>query len=118
MLLARLGTEMLDSGAAYDRDTSNLVSCALSEAAVNRRRGTRDGYFYEFCFSDAAGRHARRGDGVRDDAVAASTAVRFSRRVLAERDVPAQGRRQVAVPDRRLLAWNIAEDYSGQTVLH
>jgi hypothetical protein len=52
MSLARLGTELLYQWGGYSRTTSALVGTALSEALFLGVE-VKDGFFYEFSFSDA-----------------------------------------------------------------
>jgi len=117
MMLARLGTEMLDQWGGYDRDTSNLVSCALSEALFIGVE-VRDGYFYEFSFSDAAGdtlgavmayamTRWPRVDELFDFRVEYWPSEMYLRKVDGKSPCPIGG----------CSRWNIAEDYSGQTYL-
>src|SRR5258706_9743783 len=54
MSLARLGTAMLDDWGGYDRRTASIISTALSEALFIGVE-VKDGFFYEFSFSDATG---------------------------------------------------------------
>jgi len=54
MSLARLGTEMLDQWGGFDRTRSMLVSTAASELLFLGVE-IKDGFFYEFSFSDLAG---------------------------------------------------------------
>src|SRR5215510_9089447 len=52
MSLARVGTELLHQWGGYDELTSALVGTALSEALFLGVE-IKDGFFYEFSFSDA-----------------------------------------------------------------
>lgn len=54
MGLGRLGTEMLSQWGGYDRLTSTLVGVGLSELLFLGVE-VKDGFYYEFSFSDAAG---------------------------------------------------------------
>jgi hypothetical protein len=54
MSLARAGTEMLHQWGGYNKVTSTLVSTALSELLFLGVE-VKDGFYYEFSFSDAAG---------------------------------------------------------------
>jgi hypothetical protein len=54
MSLARLGTELLHQGGGYDKRTSAFVATALSELLFLGVE-VKDGFYYEFSFSDAAG---------------------------------------------------------------
>jgi len=108
MSLARVGTEMLNQWGGYDRVRSALVSTALSELLFLGVE-VKDGYFYEFSFSDATG-----------DTLGALAALAFS-----------LSPRHDELFDYRVEYWpsseyrrqadggnvNIAEDYSGETYL-
>jgi hypothetical protein len=106
MSLARLGTEMLHQWGGFDKLTSTLVGTALSEALFIGVE-VKDGFFYEFSFSDLTG-----------DTVGALAAVALS-----------LSPRLDELFDYRVEYWpsheyrrqfdggnvNVAEDYSGET---
>jgi len=106
MSLARLGTEMLHQWGGFEKLTSTLVGTALSEALFLGVE-VKDGFYYEFSFSDATG-----------DTLGALAAIALS-----------LSPRLDELFDYRVEYWpsheyrrqfdggnvNIAEDYSGET---
>jgi len=117
MALARAGTELLHQWGGYGKTKASLISTSLALALFIGVE-VRDGFTYEFSFSDATG-----------DALGALAALALSnwprldelfdyrveyfpsrmfRRVVAG-DAPC--------PSGHCSRWNIAEDYSGQTYL-
>jgi hypothetical protein len=108
MSLARVGTEMLHQWGGYDKLTATIVGTALSELLFLGVE-VKDGFFYEFSFSDATG-----------DTLGALAAVALS-----------LSPRLDELFDYRVQYWpsheyrrqfdggnvNIAEDYSGETYL-
>lgn len=54
MSLARAGTEMLSQWGGYDRTTSNIVGTLASELLFTGVE-VKDGFYYEFSFSDLTG---------------------------------------------------------------
>ncbi len=117
MALARLGTYILTSVGGYRRLPSSLFSAAMSEVLFTGVE-VRDGFFYEFSFSDLTG-----------DSVGMVLAVLLDnfprlRELFAYRVEYFPSRsyaRKIAgtspCPFGSCSRWNIAEDYSGQTYL-
>jgi hypothetical protein len=117
MSLARLGTEMLGQWGGYDRTTANLVSTGLAEALFIGVE-VKDGFFYEFSFSDATGdtlgalmafalAQWPRLDELFDYRVQYWPSQMYLRKVDGSSPCPVGG----------CSRWNIAEDYSGETYL-
>jgi hypothetical protein len=115
MSLARLGTEMLSRWGGYDRDRSILVSAAMAEALFIGVE-VKDGFFYEFSFSDLAGdttgalialalQYWPRLDDMFDFRVQYFPSAQYRTEVTSGPRAPFGGK------------LNIAEDYSGQTYL-
>jgi hypothetical protein len=117
MALARLGTYVLTAVGGFNRLKSSIVSALLSELAFTGVE-VRDGFFYEFSFSDLTG-----------DSVGMLLALLFDnfprlRELCAYRVEYFPSRsyaRKIAgtspCPGGSCSRWNIAEDYSGQTYL-
>jgi hypothetical protein len=116
MSLARLGTRILDWG-GFEHGTSNLVGTALSEALFLGVE-VKDGFFFEFSFSDAAGdtvgalmayalERWPRLDELFDFRVEYFPSTMYLRKL--------DGSSPCAVGT--CSTWNIAEDYSGETYL-
>src|SRR5580704_2892418 len=117
MALARLGTYILTSVGGYRRLPSSLFSAAMSEVLFTGVE-VRDGFFYEFSFSDLTG-----------DSVGMVLAVLLDnfprlRELFAYRVEYFPSRsyaRKIAgtspCPFGSCSRWDIAEDYSGQTYL-
>jgi hypothetical protein len=117
MALARLGTYILTSLGGFRRLPSSVVSAIMSELCFIGVE-VRDGFFYEFSFSDLTG-----------DTVGMVLALLLDnmpklREVFAYRveDFPSRAyARKIAGTSPCALGgcsrWNIAEDYSGQTYL-
>ncbi len=115
MSLARLGTEMLDQWGGYDRNKSILVSTAMSELLFIGVE-VKDGFFYEFSFSDLAGdttgavmalalSYFPRLDEMFDFRVQYFPSDQYRNEVTAGPSAPVGGK------------LNVAEDYSGETYL-
>lgn len=113
MSLARLGTELLNQWGGYDRTSSLLVSTAASELLFIGVE-VKDGFFYEFSFSDLAGdttgallalalTHWPTLDEMFDFRVQYWPSNQYDHEVTAGKGAPLGGK------------LNIAEDYSGQT---
>jgi hypothetical protein len=108
MSLARLGTEMLSQWGGYDRVPSTLVATALSELLFLAVE-VKDGYYYEFSFSDATG-----------DTLGALAAVALSLSPRLDELVDFRVQYWPSAEYRRQFDGgnvNIAEDYSGETYL-
>ncbi len=108
MSLARLGTELLNQWGGYDRVPSTLVATALSELLFLGVE-VKDGFFYEFSFSDATG-----------DTLGALAAVAFSLWPRLDELFDYRVEYWPSVEYRRQFDGgnvNIAEDYSGETYL-
>ena len=108
MSLARAGTELLNQWGGHDRLTSTLVSAALSEALFLGVE-VKDGYFYEFSFSDATG-----------DTLGALAAVALSLWPRLDELFDYRVQYWPSVEYRRQFDGgnvNVAEDYSGETYL-
>jgi len=106
MSLARVGTEMLNQWGGYDRVPSTLVATALSELLFLGVE-VKDGYYYEFSFSDATG-----------DTLGALAAVAFSLWPRLDDLFDYRVEYWPSVEYRRQFDGgnvNIAEDYSGET---
>ena len=117
MSLARLGTEMLDRWGGFDRDTANWVSTGMAELLFLGVE-VRDGYSYEFSFSDATGdtlgavaafalSRWPRLDELFDYRVEYLPSRMYLRKLDGSSPCPVGG----------CSRWNIAEDYSGETYL-
>jgi hypothetical protein len=106
MSLGRVGTEMLNQWGGFDRLTSTLVGVGLSEALFVGVE-VKDGFFYEFSFSDLTG-----------DTLGALAAVALS---LSPRLDEMFDYRVQYFPSKEYRRQfdggnvNIAEDYSGET---
>jgi len=117
MAMARLGTQVLTRIGGYERRRSSLVSAAMSELCFVGVE-VRDGFFYEFSFSDLSG-----------DSIGALLALLFDNipalnQLFAYRVEYMPSRAYVRkvlgtspCPTGGCSRWNIAEDYSGQTYL-
>jgi hypothetical protein len=108
MSLARLGTELLHQWGGYSKLTSTLVSTALSELLFLGVE-VKDGYFYEFSFSDATG-----------DTLGALAAVALSLSPRLDELFDFRVQYWPSAAYRRQFSGgnvNIAEDYSGETYL-
>jgi Predicted periplasmic lipoprotein (DUF2279) len=112
MVAARIGTEMLTQWGNYDRTKSILISTALAEALFIGVE-VKDGFFYEFSFSDLAG-----------DTAGALLALAFSFYPQIDemfdfrvQYFPSSEYYHQVAGDKGPLGGrlNIAEDYSGQT---
>jgi len=117
MSLARLGTEMLRQWGGYDPTTSAVVGTALSEALFLGVE-VKDGFYYEFSFSDATGDTVGalaafalsrwpRLDELFDYRVQYWPSKMYLRKLAGTSPCPVGG----------CSRWNIAEDYSGETYL-
>src|SRR5262249_8783862 len=117
MSLARLGTVLLDDWGGYDRRTASIISTSLSEALFIGVE-VKDGFFYEFSFSDATGDtlgavaailldNFPRLDELFDYRVQYFPSTMYLRKVDGSSPCPSGG----------CSRWNIAEDYSGETYL-
>ena len=117
MSLARLGTEVLSQYGGYDRTTSALVGAGLSEALFLGVE-VKDGFYYEFSFSDATGdtlgalaafalSRWPRLDELFDYRVQYWPSTMYVRKLEGTSPCPVGG----------CSRWNIAEDYSGETYL-
>ena len=113
MSLARLGTEMLDQWGGFERSTAIFASTLASELLFVGVE-VKDGFFYEFSFSDLSGDTAGalmavalsywpRLDEMFDFRVQYFPSSLYSREVTSGGSAPTGGK------------LNIAEDYSGQT---
>ncbi|HET9626615.1 MAG TPA: DUF2279 domain-containing protein [Kofleriaceae bacterium] len=112
MSLARLGTELLDQWGGFDRTSSILAATAASELLFVGVE-VKDGFFYEFSFSDLAGdttgallafalSYWPRLDEMFDFRVQYFPSTQYEHEVTAGKKAPLGGK------------LNIAEDYSGQ----
>ena len=112
MALARGGTELLSRYGGYDHFTSSLISAALAETLFFFVE-VKDGYFYEFSYSDLGGDTA--------GALLAALFDNFPR--LDEmfdyrvQYFPSRGYRDNISGGNGYSRLNIAEDYSGETYL-
>lgn len=108
MSLARVGTELLNQWGGYDRVRSTLVATALSELLFLGVE-VKDGFFYEFSFSDATG-----------DTLGALAAAAFSLWPRLDELLDYRVEYWPSTEYRRQFDGgnvNIAEDYSGETYL-
>ena len=108
MSLARVGTELLNQWGGFDRLPSTLVATALSEALFLGVE-VKDGFFYEFSFSDATG-----------DTLGALAALAFSLWPRLDELLDYRVEYWPSAEYRRQFDGgnvNIAEDYSGETYL-
>jgi len=108
MGLARAGTELLYQFGGFDKLTSTLVATALSEALFIGVE-VKDGFFYEFSFSDLTG-----------DTAGALLALAFSTWPRLDELFDYRVQYWPSVEYRRQASGgnvNIAEDYSGETFL-
>ena len=108
MSLARVGTEMLHQWGGFSKTTSTIVSSALSELLFLGVE-VKDGYFYEFSFSDATG-----------DTLGALAAVALSLSPRLDELFDFRVEYWPSAAYRRQLDGgnlNVAEDYSGETYL-
>src|SRR5215468_857372 len=108
MSLARAGTELLNQWGGYDRVPSTLVATALSELLFLGVE-VKDGFFYEFSFSDATG-----------DTLGALAALAFSLWPRLDELFDYRVEYWPSTEYRRQFDGgnvNIAEDYSGETYL-
>jgi hypothetical protein len=117
MALARLGTYILTSVGGFNRLKSSVVSAVMSELCFVGVE-VRDGFFYEFSFSDLTGDSVGMGLAVLLDnfpklrelfayRVEYFPSRAYARKVAGTSPCPLGG----------CSRWNIAEDYSGQTYL-
>jgi predicted lipoprotein DUF2279 len=117
MSLARLGTEMLDQWGGYDRTTANVVSTLASELLFTGVE-VKDGFYYEFSFSDLTGdtlgalagfalSQWPRLDEMFDYRVQYWPSTMYQRKVSGASPCPAGS----------CSTFNIAEDYSGETYM-
>jgi hypothetical protein len=112
MALARGGTELLSRYGGFDHFTSSLISAALADTLFFFVE-VKDGYFYEFSYSDLGGDTA--------GAIVALLLENFPR--LDEmfdyrvQYFPSQGYRDNISGGNGYSRLNIAEDYSGETYL-
>ena len=117
MALARLGTYILTSLGGFRRLPSSVVSAVMSELCFIGVE-VRDGFFYEFSFSDLTGDTVGmvlallldNVPGLRD--VFAYRVEYFPSRSYARKIAGTS-----PCPSGSCSRWNIAEDYSGQTYL-
>jgi hypothetical protein len=112
MALARGGTELLSRYGGYDHRTSSIVSAAMAEALFFFVE-VKDGFYYEFSFSDLGGDTA--------GAVIALLLDNFPRLdEMFDYRVqwwPSAGYRDNIAGGNGYTRLNIAEDYSGETYL-
>jgi hypothetical protein len=108
MSLARLGTELLRQWGGYSNVTSTLVATGLSELLFLGVE-VKDGYYYEFSFSDATG-----------DTLGALAAVALSLSPRLDELFDFRVQYWPSPEYRRQFDGgnvNVAEDYSGETYL-
>jgi hypothetical protein len=108
MSLARLGTEMLHQWGGFTKLTSTIVATALSEALFLGVE-VKDGFFYEFSFSDATG-----------DTLGALAAAAFSLWPRLDELFDYRVEYWPSAAYRRQFDGgnvNVAEDYTGETYL-
>jgi hypothetical protein len=117
MALARLGTVLLADVGGFARRRASLLSAGLSELLFTGVE-VKDGFYYEFSFSDLT------GDTIGAILAALLDNVPRLRRLVAYRVeyLPSEMyRRKVdgtsPCPSGGCSRWNVAEDYSGQTYL-
>jgi hypothetical protein len=106
MSLGRVGTEMLSQWGGYDRLTSTLIGVGLSEALFIGVE-VKDGFYYEFSFSDLTG-----------DTLGALAAVALSLSPRLDELFDYRVQYWPSTEYRRQFDGgnvNIAEDYSGET---
>jgi hypothetical protein len=117
MALSRLGTEMLDQWGGYDRTSANVVSTIASELLFTGVE-VKDGFYYEFSFSDLTGdtlgaiagfalSQWPRLDELFDYRVEYWPSTMYQRKVDGSSPCPLSG----------CSKWDVAEDYSGETYL-
>ncbi|MGE5181248.1 MAG: DUF2279 domain-containing protein [Acidobacteriota bacterium] len=117
MSLARLGTVILTTWGGYSRRKASLLSASLSQALFTGVE-VKDGFYYEFSFSDLAGDttgavlaalldNFPRLDELFDYRVDYWPSQMYRRKLAGTSPCPAGG----------CSRWNIAEDYSGQSYL-
>ena len=117
MSLGRLGAEVLRQYGGYGRTTSALIGAGLSEALFLGVE-VKDGFYYEFSFSDATGdtlgalaafalSNWPRLDELFDYRVQYFPSTMYLRKLEGTSPCPVGG----------CSRWNIAEDYSGETYL-
>jgi hypothetical protein len=115
--LARLGTVLLSQFGGYSARKATLISSTLSELLFTGVE-VKDGFYYEFSFSDLTGDSAGAVLAVLLDSFPRLNEL-FGFRV--EYWPSQMYRRKVAgtspCPTGGCSRWNIAEDYSGQTYL-
>ena len=115
--LARGGTELLSQWGGYSRLTSAIIATSLAEALFLGVE-VKDGFYYEFSFSDATGDTLGalaafalsvwpRLDELFDYRVQYWPSQMYLRKVDGSSPCPSGG----------CSKWNIAEDYSGETYL-
>jgi hypothetical protein len=108
MSLSRLGTEMLHQWGGFTKLTSTIVATALSEALFLGVE-VKDGFFYEFSFSDATG-----------DTLGALAAAAFSLWPRLDELFDYRVEYWPSAAYRRQFDGgnvNVAEDYTGETYL-
>ncbi len=117
MALARLGTVLLTDWGGFPRRKASLVSAALSQALFTGVE-VKDGFYYEFSFSDLTGDtlgaitaalldNFPKLDELFDFRVDYWPSQMYKRKLAGTSPCPVGG----------CSRWNIAEDYSGQTYL-
>ncbi len=117
MALARLGTVILTTWGGFPRRKASLVSASLSQALFTGVE-VKDGFYYEFSFSDLAGDttgavlaalldNFPRLDELFDFRVDYWPSQMYRRKLAGTSPCPVGG----------CSRWNIAEDYSGQSYL-
>ncbi len=117
MALARLGTVMLTGWGGFTARKATLISSSLSELLFTGVE-VKDGFYYEFSFSDLTGDTAGMALAMLFDAfprvnelfafrVEYWPSLMYKRKVTGTSPCPTGG----------CSRWNIAEDYSGQTYL-
>jgi hypothetical protein len=112
MGLARIGTALLSSYGGYDHLASSLVSAGLAEALFFFVE-VKDGFFYEFSFSDFTGDTAGMALALLLDNVPRLDEM-FDYRVEY---FPSRAYRDNVSGGSGFSRLNIAEDYSGETYL-
>ena len=117
MALARLGTVILHGWGGFAKRPASLISAGLSQALFTGVE-VKDGFYYEFSFSDLAGDTTGAVmaalldnfpalDELFDFRVDYWPSQMYKRKLSGESPCPVGG----------CSRWNIAEDYSGQTYL-
>jgi len=117
MALARLGTTILHDWGGFAKRNSSLVSAGLSELLFTGVE-VKDGFYYEFSFSDLTGDttgmllallfdNSARANELFGFRVEYAPSEMYQRKVAGTSPCPSGG----------CSRWNVAEDYSGQTYL-